>query len=76
MAIINEAFAKANSGNLNPLCRHLTLWRGDNDDILKHNDPLAPTLAVTTLLFAALASGYVPARKTSRIDPTAALRHE
>jgi len=43
---------------------------------MKPNDPLALTLAVLTLLGAALLAGYVPARKASRIDPMAALRHE
>jgi macrolide transport system ATP-binding/permease protein len=43
---------------------------------MKHNDPLALTLAVVTLLGAALLAGYMPARKASRIDPMTALRHE
>jgi macrolide transport system ATP-binding/permease protein len=43
---------------------------------MKANDPLALTLAVMTLLGAALLAGYVPARKASRIDPMTALRHE
>jgi len=43
---------------------------------MKPNDPLALTLSVITLLGAALLAGYVPARKASRIDPMAALRHE
>jgi macrolide transport system ATP-binding/permease protein len=43
---------------------------------MKPNDPLALTLAVTTLLGAALLAGYVPARKASRIEPLAAIRHE
>ena len=43
---------------------------------MKPNDPLAFTLAVTTLLGAALLAGYVPARKASRIDPMTAVRHE
>jgi macrolide transport system ATP-binding/permease protein len=43
---------------------------------IKTNDPLALTLAVLTLLSAALVAGWVPARKASRIDPMIALRHE
>ncbi|HXB69679.1 MAG TPA: ABC transporter permease [Candidatus Acidoferrales bacterium] len=43
---------------------------------MKSNDPLALTLAVVTLLGAAILAGYLPARKASRIDPMSALRHE
>jgi macrolide transport system ATP-binding/permease protein len=43
---------------------------------IKPNDPLALTLAVAVLLCAVLTAGYVPARKASRIDPVAAIRHE
>jgi macrolide transport system ATP-binding/permease protein len=43
---------------------------------MKPNDPLALTAAVAALLAAALAAGYAPARRASRIDPMAALRHE
>jgi ABC-type antimicrobial peptide transport system permease subunit len=39
-------------------------------------DPLAVTLAVATLLGAALLAGYAPAWRASRIDPMVALRHE
>ena len=40
------------------------------------NDPGTLTLAAVVLLSAALLAGYVPARRASRIDPLAALRHE
>ena len=43
---------------------------------MKPNDPLALTVAVMTLLSAALLAGYFPARKASRIDPAITLRHE
>jgi ABC-type lipoprotein release transport system permease subunit len=43
---------------------------------MKPNDPLAMTLAVATLLGAALLAGYFPARRASRIDPMVALRNE
>jgi macrolide transport system ATP-binding/permease protein len=43
---------------------------------MKPNDPLSMTLAVATLLSAALLAGYLPARRASRIDPMIALRHE
>ena len=39
-------------------------------------DPLAVTLAVVTLLSAAVLAGYAPAWRASRIDPMVALRHE
>ena len=43
---------------------------------MKPNDPLALTLAAAILLAAAIAAGYAPARRASRIDPMVALRHE
>ena len=43
---------------------------------LKPNDPLALAGAAAALLLAALAAGYLPAWKASRIDPAVALRNE
>src|SRR5215467_10395674 len=40
------------------------------------NDPGTLALAAVVLLSAALLAGYAPARRASRIDPLAALRHE
>ena len=43
---------------------------------MKPNDPRAMAFAVGTLFLAALAAGYGPARRASRIDPAVALRNE
>jgi macrolide transport system ATP-binding/permease protein len=43
---------------------------------IKPNDPLALAAAVGILVCAVLLAGYTPARRASRIDPMAALRHE
>ena len=40
------------------------------------NDPRILALAAVVLLSAAILAGYVPARRASRIDPLAALRHD
>ena len=40
------------------------------------NDPGTLAVAGAVLLAAALVAGYAPARRASRIDPLAALRHE
>jgi ABC-type antimicrobial peptide transport system permease subunit len=40
------------------------------------NDPGTLALAGAILVSAAILAGYVPARRASRIDPLAALRHE
>ena len=42
----------------------------------KPNDPVALLVSVAILVSAAVVAGYMPARKASRIDPMAALRHE
>jgi len=43
---------------------------------MRPNDPLAMSVAVVTLVAAALLAGYAPARRAARIDPMVALRHE
>jgi predicted permease len=43
---------------------------------MKPNDPLALGAAVAILWSAAVLAGYSPARRASRIDPMAALRHD
>ncbi len=43
---------------------------------MKPDDPLAIAAAIMILLAAALAAGYLPAWRASRIDPAAALRNE
>jgi predicted permease len=43
---------------------------------MQPNDPLSITGAAATLLAAAILASYAPARRASRIDPMAALRHE
>jgi ABC-type antimicrobial peptide transport system permease subunit len=43
---------------------------------MKPNDPPAMIGAVLVLLTASVLAGYAPARRASRIDPMAALRHE
>jgi ABC-type antimicrobial peptide transport system permease subunit len=40
------------------------------------NDPGTLVLAGAVLVVAAILAGYAPARRASRIDPLAALRHE
>jgi ABC-type antimicrobial peptide transport system permease subunit len=40
------------------------------------NDPVTLVLAGVVLVSAAILAGYAPARRASRIDPVAALRHE
>ena len=42
----------------------------------KPNDPETLLIAVAILVCAAVVAGYMPARRASRIDPVAALRHE
>jgi ABC-type antimicrobial peptide transport system permease subunit len=40
------------------------------------NDPRTLVTAGAVLVSAAILAGYIPARRASRIDPLAALRHE
>ncbi|MDX2178714.1 MAG: ABC transporter permease [Bryobacteraceae bacterium] len=43
---------------------------------IQPNDPATLALAAMILMSAAILAGYLPARRASRIDPLAALRHE
>ena len=43
---------------------------------MKSNDPITVVAATAALFVAALLAGFAPARRASRIDPMAALRHE
>jgi ABC-type antimicrobial peptide transport system permease subunit len=42
----------------------------------QRNDPQTIGIAVTIMLVSALAAGYGPARRASRVDLLAALRHD
>jgi ABC-type antimicrobial peptide transport system permease subunit len=43
---------------------------------LTPNDPLTITLATLSMLAIAALAGYLPARRATKIDPMAVLRHE
>ncbi len=43
---------------------------------LSETDPFSLTTAIGILLFAGIASGYLPARRASRVEPVVALREE
>jgi predicted permease len=43
---------------------------------LRGTDPFSLTAAIGLLVFAGMASGYLPARRASRVDPVVALRDE
>ena len=43
---------------------------------VKPGDPTSTVTAVATMVICAIAAGYAPAHRASRIDPMVTLRHE
>ena len=76
--VLREVFALSSIGLAIGLAAALSMTRFVESFLfgMKPNDPLAISLSVAVLACAALAAGYAPAWRASRIDPMVALRHE
>jgi len=69
LAIVGVAFGLPAALGMSQLVKSLLFG-------VKPSDPWALAAAIAILLSAAFAAAYVPARRASKTDPMAALRHE
>jgi ABC-type antimicrobial peptide transport system permease subunit len=76
--ILSHGLALAATGLLCGVAASFALTRllGTLLYAVRPTDPLTYTAASLLLAFIAVAAGYIPARRASRVDPMVALRYE